>query len=73
MKVKFLNHELEVGSRYLTTDLRESNDVLDDVPELRKRMAEDGYLLIRNLHGRERVLEARRGIMKDCRARKIKS
>ena len=69
MKVKFLNHELEVGSRYLTTDLRESNDVLDDVPELRKRMAEDGYLLIRNLHGRERVLEARRGIMKDINRR----
>ena len=45
MNVKFLNQDMEVGGEYLTTDLRESNDALDDVPTLRRRMADDGYLL----------------------------
>ena len=63
--MNFLNHELEVGGRYLTTELRESNDALDDVAELRQRMADDGYLLIRGLHEREQVLAARRGILED--------
>jgi len=69
MKVKFLNQEMEVGGKYLTTDLCESNDSLDDVPTLRRRIADDGYLLIRGLHEREQVLAARRGILEDLERR----
>src|SRR5436309_10710169 len=54
--------EMELPSRYLG-ELREANELLGDVEALRERMAEDGYLLIRGLFERERVLEARRQIL----------
>src|SRR5262245_18350569 len=54
--------EMDLPSKYLGT-LREANGLLDDVDALRNRMAEDGYLLIRGLFERERVLEARRQIV----------
>jgi ectoine hydroxylase-related dioxygenase (phytanoyl-CoA dioxygenase family) len=41
---------------------RDSNDILDDVNAQRLRMAEDGYLLFRDLIDREAVLAARREI-----------
>ncbi len=69
MKVRFLNQQLEVGGRYLTTYLRESNDALDDAPTLCERMAEDGYLLIRGLHDRDGVMAARRRILEDLHRR----
>ena len=69
MKLRFLNQEMEVGGKYLTTDLRESNDALDDAATLQQRMADDGYLLIRGLHEREQVLAARRGILEDLQHR----
>lgn len=40
--------------------LRESNDALDDVAELRSRIAHDGYIFLRGLLDREQVLDARR-------------
>lgn len=58
MKVRIGQRELEMGGRYLT-ELRDANDILDDVGALRKRLQEDGYLLIRGFHDREAVLRAR--------------
>ncbi|MBM3459196.1 MAG: hypothetical protein FJX77_11765, partial [Armatimonadetes bacterium] len=43
--------------------LRESNDLLPDWPALRTRMAEDGYLLLRDLLDPEQVLAARGEIL----------
>ena len=44
MKLPFLNCELEVGShQYLTTELRDSNDIRDDAEALRSRMGEAGH------------------------------
>lgn len=63
MKVKFFGYEMEVGGPYLTTDLRESNDILHDGVRLRERMESDGYLLIRRLRDPQLVLTARRQIL----------
>jgi hypothetical protein len=53
---------MELPGRYLG-ELREANALLADVEALRARMAEDGYLLIRGLFERERVLEARQQLV----------
>lgn len=63
MKLQLCNRELEVGGKYLGTELRSSNDILHDAAALRTRLAEDGYLLIRGLHPRQRVLDARRAVV----------
>ena len=63
MKLPFLNVELEVGSKYLTTELRDSSGILGDHDALQARMAADGYLLLRGLHDRDHVLSARRHIL----------
>ncbi|MCC6683057.1 MAG: phytanoyl-CoA dioxygenase family protein [Phycisphaeraceae bacterium] len=44
-------------------DLRDCNGLLDDIPALHQRMAEDGYLLIRGLIDRDKVLQARQTIL----------
>lgn len=44
--------------------LRDSSDVAEDPRELNRRMAEDGYLLLRGLLPRHDVLEARREVTK---------
>jgi ectoine hydroxylase-related dioxygenase (phytanoyl-CoA dioxygenase family) len=54
--------ELELGGRYLG-GLRDSTDMLADPERLRRRMAEDGYLLLRGLHRREMVVAARDHIL----------
>lgn len=58
MKLPFLHQEVDVS-----TDLRESNDILDKPSALQERIAEDGYLLIRELHDNETVLSARHKIL----------
>jgi hypothetical protein len=58
MKITMGNRELEMGGKYLT-ELRESNDILGSPEALRRRIAEDGYLFIREFHDREQVLRAR--------------
>ncbi|MGW8823991.1 phytanoyl-CoA dioxygenase family protein [Paenibacillus lautus] len=58
MKVTIGQRELEWGGKYLT-ELRDCNDMLEDTVALRNRLREDGYLLIRGFHKRERVLNAR--------------
>lgn len=65
--VTVCNTELELGGRYLGT-LREANAILNDAPALRARMEEDGYLLVRGLHDREKVAAARRAILENLDA-----
>jgi ectoine hydroxylase-related dioxygenase (phytanoyl-CoA dioxygenase family) len=55
-------HDLEFPGKYLA-ELREANELLPDIDALRARMEEDGYLLIRGLFERDRVLEARRQML----------
>ena len=62
MKVRIGESELELGGRYLG-ELRDANDLLGDREALLARMAEDGYLLIRDLHPRARVLDAQRAVL----------
>ncbi len=62
MKVKVGSRELELGGPDLT-ELRSSNELLDDIPALRGRLQEDGYLLLRGFHGREQVLNARNRVL----------
>ena len=58
MKLPFLHQKVEVS-----TDLRESNDILDNPDAMQARMAADGYLLIRGLHDEDTILTARRQIL----------
>lgn len=58
MKVTVAKQEMEIGSKYLGT-LRDSNAILHEPSELRERMAEDGYLLLRGLHDPARVQAVR--------------
>ena len=63
MKYQMGDCHFEAGSKYLTLELPESNDIFDDTDALRERMQQDGYLLIRGLHDSEEVLKARRDIL----------
>ncbi len=63
MKYQFGRCEFEAESKYLTLRMRASNDVLDDTHALRERLDADGFLLLRDLHDRDEVLEARREIL----------
>ncbi len=62
MKVTIGPREFNMGSRELG-ELRDCNDLLDDMAALHARFDEDGYLFVRNLHPRETVLEARRTVI----------
>jgi len=53
----------EAESRYLTLQLRESNEIRDDAVALRERLQTDGFLFLRNFHDREEVLSVRRDIL----------
>jgi hypothetical protein len=62
MSYQFGNRQVTMGSKYLT-ELKDSNVLLGDIPALRRKMQEDGYLLIRGFHDREQVLQARRDLL----------
>jgi len=62
MRVPMGDQTLEFPSDDLG-ELRDSNDLLGDPAGLRRRMADDGYLLIRGLIDREKVMTSRRRIM----------
>lgn len=62
MIVKVGNRELEMEGEHLTS-LRSSNELLGDITALRARLAEDGYLLLRDFHNRDQVMKARRRIL----------
>jgi hypothetical protein len=61
-QVVFGPHELQVPSETLG-ELRDSTALLGDAGALRNRLAEDGYLLLRELHDRDLVMEGRRQIL----------
>jgi len=44
-------------------ELRESNDIIHDLPALKQRMKDDGYVLLRNFLDRDVVLRAREEIL----------
>src|SRR5690348_12411748 len=58
------NRMLEMGDGYLG-ELRDSTELLKDSAALRDRMAEDGYLLLRGLHSRDKVDAARQHILEN--------
>ncbi len=64
MEYRIGERQLAAGSRYLTLELRASNDLLDDPDALRHRLAEDGYLLLRGVHDPAEVLAARQDILR---------
>ena len=51
--------EMELGGKYLG-DMRDSNDLIGDATALNRRIAEDGYLLLRGLHNVDKVRAVRR-------------
>src|SRR5687768_17044623 len=63
MRIKLGHREVEVGGKYFDLGLRPCNDILDDPEAMRRRLADEGYLLVRGLHPRERVMEARRAVI----------
>lgn len=62
MNVQMGTRELTMGSAQMG-ELRDCNALLGSGEALRARMDEDGYLLVRGLIGREKVLAARRQVM----------
>jgi hypothetical protein len=56
------DHELEMGGDRLV-ELRDSTDLLDDPAALRERLAEDGYLYLREFHDPDLVRDARRDVL----------
>ena len=66
MRVEFQRKQLELPSAQFGY-LRDSTGALHDVDELRRRIAADGYLLIRGLIDRDAVLEARRVVLEHLR------
>lgn len=62
VSVKMGERWLDMNGPHLT-ELRSSNDIMEDATALRERMKEDGYLLIRGFHDRENVLAARRSLI----------
>ncbi|MDE2724462.1 MAG: hypothetical protein OXI59_13895, partial [Gemmatimonadota bacterium] len=60
-KVRMSGKELVFGETIFSP--RESNDILTDTEALRQRMEEDGYLIIRNFHNREDIMQARKEIV----------
>lgn len=62
MKIRFGYRELEYPSSALG-ELKDSSHLLADPPALREQMAEDGYLLMRGLINREKVLNARERVL----------
>ncbi|MEM7027963.1 MAG: phytanoyl-CoA dioxygenase family protein [Chloroflexota bacterium] len=64
MKLTMGKHELELGGKYLG-HLTDSTDIMTDLPALRSRLVEEGYLLLRGLHDREKAKEARRVVLEN--------
>jgi ectoine hydroxylase-related dioxygenase (phytanoyl-CoA dioxygenase family) len=62
MLIQFGYRQVEYPSEQMG-ELVSSNDLLADVTALRERMDRDGYLLLRNLIDRDKVLQARRTVL----------
>ncbi len=57
-------HQLEKGRRYFD-ELHDPTAGRHDLPTLRNRLQNGGYLLIRGLHDRQEVNEARRVVLQN--------
>jgi len=62
MKIKFGKRELEFPSPEIK-ELRSSNDAKEDFSELKRRLSEDGYLLLRGFIEPEKVAAAREKVL----------
>lgn len=62
MKIRFGNRDMTFPGGELG-ELRDSNELLNDMASLHQRIAEDGYLLLRGLIDRDKVLHARRRVL----------
>lgn len=71
MELRIGKRQLELGGQYLKADLRDSNDLLDDPAALKQRLEDEGYLLIRGLHPREQVMEARQELLEKLAERRL--
>ena len=67
MNLSIGTRELELGGKYLGS-LRDAPHLMSDLPALRERLVEDGYLLIRQLHDPSKVKEARRVFLENLAA-----
>lgn len=61
--VRFLSDDMVFGPGCELGQLRDANALLDDMPALRERFAEDGYLLIRGMHPRAEILGVRQKML----------
>ena len=64
MKLTMGKHDLEMGGRYLD-ELQDSTADRHDISTVHNRLQDEGYLLIRGLHDRSRVKEARRVVLEN--------
>lgn len=62
MKIRFGYRDVDFPGPEMG-ELRDCNDILDDPLALRRRMEEEGYLLIQGLINRDKVLQARQTIL----------
>lgn len=62
-KIKVCTTELEAGKTIF--ELEDANHLLGNTEGLRKRLAEDGYLLLRGFQDRDLVLQARQEILEE--------
>ena len=62
MLIQFGYRDVEFPGKQLG-ELRASNELLNDMAALRERMDRDGYLLLRGLIDRDKVLQARRTVL----------
>ena len=63
MKVKFCKTEVEYPGDKLG-ELRDSGHLVNDIAELKARIKQDGYLLLKNFISPETVLKAREAIVR---------
>ncbi|MEM7331691.1 MAG: phytanoyl-CoA dioxygenase family protein [Chloroflexota bacterium] len=68
MKIRFGYRTIEYPSEEMG-HLRDSSELLNDMPALHERMQEDGYLLLRGLIAREKVLKARQTVLEHMEAK----
>ena len=63
MILKIGQTELKEDNVYLTLNLKESNDIINNYDKLNQRLEDEGFLLLRNFHDRSLVVESRNSIL----------
>jgi hypothetical protein len=57
--------EMEIGGKYLSLDMRDSNDILNNPSALRQRLVDDGFLLLRGLQNASKIEIVRQTVLKN--------